>query len=153
MQTETDVNGVLPELRPLGGALGTVEVLLDGELIVLGADGRPDADRLSARLDVRSDSVARRLARTHPVTYIIFDVLWLEGHALVDLPYEERRSRLTGLSLSGPAWQTAASHPGEGPALRTAAAEQGLPGVVAKRLSSPYRPGPAPKDWIWLPAK
>jgi bifunctional non-homologous end joining protein LigD len=162
-----DLTAVLPELRPLGGTLGVVEVLLDGELIVPGADGRPDPSRLASRLEVRSDSVARRLARTHPAVYMIFDVLWLEGHLLVDLPYQERRSRLEDLALKGPAWQVTPSHRfgGDssdvasnlgvaegGPALRKAAAEQGLPGVVAKRLASPYRPGPAPKDWIWLPA-
>jgi bifunctional non-homologous end joining protein LigD len=162
-----DLTAVLPELRPLGGTLGVVEVLLDGELIVPGADGRPDPSRLASRLEVRSDSVARRLARTHPAVYMIFDVLWLEGHLLVDLLYQERRSRLEDLALKGPAWQVTPSHRfgGDssdvasnlgvaegGPALRKAAAEQGLPGVVAKRLASPYRPGPAPKDWIWLPA-
>jgi bifunctional non-homologous end joining protein LigD len=147
-----DVIGMLPELRPLGGALGVVEVLLDGELIVPGGDGRPDADRLVSRLEARSDSAARRLSRTHPVAYMICDVLWLEGHSLVDLPYEERRSRLAELPLKGPAWQVPPSHVGEGPALRKAAADQGLPGVVAKRLTSPYRPGPAPKDWVWLAA-
>jgi bifunctional non-homologous end joining protein LigD len=149
---ESELIQVVPELRALGRALGTVEVLLDGELICPGADGRPDPPRLEGRLAARSDNTARRLSRTQPVVFMIFDVLWLEGHATVDLTYDERRQRLEPLALSGPSWQVPPSHVGDGPALRQAAAAQGLPGVVAKRLASPYRPGPAPRDWIWLDA-
>jgi bifunctional non-homologous end joining protein LigD len=146
-----DLGQALPELRALGLALGTVEVLLDGELIVPGAGGRPDPARLERRLSTRSDSTARRLAKTDGVAYLIADLLWLEGHEATDRPYAERRQVLDGLGLAGPAWQVPASHTGDGPALAVAAAAQGLPGVVAKRLASPYRPGPAPEDWILVP--
>ena len=78
-------------------------------------------------------------------------MLWLEGHPAVDRPYAERRRLLESLGLAGPAWQVPGSHPGAGPALLAAAAAQGLPGVVAKRLTSPYRAGPAPEDWILVP--
>ncbi len=148
-----DLGVALPELRALGLALGTVEVMLDGELIVPGEGGLPDPDRLSRRVDVRSDSTGRRLARTDGVTYLIADVLWLEGHSAVERPYAERRHLLEALGLAGPAWQVPASHPGEdGPALLTAARAQGLPGVVGKRLSIGYRAGPAPSDWIFVRA-
>jgi bifunctional non-homologous end joining protein LigD len=148
-----DLGQALPELRALGLAIGTVEVLLDGELIVAGRGGRPDPALLERRLGVRSDSAARRLAKTNGVTYLISDVLWLEGHDATDRPYAERRQVLESLGLAGPAWQVPASHTGDGPALLEAAAAQGLPGVVAKRLTSPYRPGPADNgDWILVPA-
>ena len=62
-------------------------------------------------------------------------------------------AQLAASTLAGPAWQVPASHTGDGPALLEAAAAQGLPGVVAKRLTSPYRPGPADNgDWILVPA-
>jgi bifunctional non-homologous end joining protein LigD len=147
-----DLSRALPELRAIGLALGTVEVTVDGELIVPGAGGRPDRERLERRLGARSDSTARRLARTDGVAYLISDVLWLEGHPAGDRPYSERRRLLDGLGLAGPAWQVPPSHRGEGPALLAAAAAQGLCGVVAKRLASTYRAGPAPDDWIFIPA-
>ena len=51
-------------------------------------------------------------------------------------------------------WQVPPSRRGdEGPALLKAAAAQGLPGVVAKRLSSQYRPGRAERDWILVLAR
>jgi bifunctional non-homologous end joining protein LigD len=150
---KAELIGVVPELRALGLALGTVEVVLDGELIVPGEGGRPDPEGLAARLGSRSASTSRRLSRSHPVAYLLYDLLWLEGHPTLDLPFAERRQMLEKLALGGPSWQVPPSHPGEGPALLKAARAQGLPGVVTKRLDRPYRPGPAEDDWILVAAK
>ncbi|MFI0407262.1 DNA polymerase ligase N-terminal domain-containing protein [Actinomadura sp. 3N508] len=109
---------------PLGASLGARPVLLDGELAVL--EGRE--------------------------IYMIYDLLHLDGHPLLDVPYRERRERLDELCLSGPRWQTAPWFPGDGDAVRAAAADQGLPGVVAKRLDSPYGPGEESGDWRLVPA-
>ena len=76
-----------------------------------------------------------------PVVYMIFDLLWLEGHSLMELPYEERRGALAELGLSGPTWQTPANHVGNGAALLEASRAQGLEGIIAKRLDCPYMPG------------
>jgi bifunctional non-homologous end joining protein LigD len=149
--SDTELIGVVPELRALGLALGTVEVVLDGELIVPGDGGRPDGGRLGERLGATSPNTARRLSRSHPVAFLIYDLLWLEGHPTLDLAHRERRRMLEELALAGPSWQVPPSHPGEGPALLEAATAQGLPGVVAKRRDRPYRPGPSP-DWIWVAA-
>jgi bifunctional non-homologous end joining protein LigD len=82
------------------------------------------------------------------VSYVIFDLLYLDGHTTMALPYRERRALLEGLELRGPAWQTPAYHAGEGRELLAAAAEQQLEGVVAKRLDSPYRPGKRTDEWL-----
>ncbi|HEX6472728.1 MAG TPA: DNA polymerase ligase N-terminal domain-containing protein [Streptosporangiaceae bacterium] len=108
---------------PLGAALGARPALLDGELAEL--EGRE--------------------------IYLIFDLLHLDGHPLLDEPYEERRRRLDELALSGARWQTAPWFPGDGAAVRAAAEQQGLPGVVAKRLDSPYRPGVSDGGWRYIP--
>jgi bifunctional non-homologous end joining protein LigD len=142
------------ELRAMGGALGTTEVVLDGELIVVGTDGRASPALLAERLAARSESTARRLATRHPATLMIYDLLWLDGHSMMGLGYAERRRRLEdGLPrrLVGPAWQVPPGHAiDDGPALVTAARRQGLPGVIAKRLDSRYRGGPAGSDWIFV---
>ena len=44
----------------------------------------------------------RRIASSEPVVYMIFDLLWLDGHSLLELPYEERRQLLAKLGLGGP---------------------------------------------------
>ena len=93
-------------------------------------------------------AAVRRLAASTPVVYAIFDLLYLDGHSLMELPYQERRERLDALGLGGPAWRVPAAHRGEGAALLEATRAQGLEGVVAKRLDSRYEPGRRTGAWI-----
>ena len=79
---------------------------------------------------------------------MIFDLLYLDGHSLMALPYEERRAQLLELGLNGPTWQTPAHHVGDGAALLEASRAQGLEGIVAKRLDCPYPPGRRSSDWV-----
>jgi bifunctional non-homologous end joining protein LigD len=75
-------------------------------------------------------------------------MLYLDGESLVRLPYTERRERLEQLDLNGRSWRTPTYHAGEGAALLDASAKQGLEGVMAKRLDSPYEPGRRPGTWL-----
>jgi bifunctional non-homologous end joining protein LigD len=137
-----------PELRALGRALGARRVVLDGEVVALDDAGRPSFERLQSRMHIASDAAARRRASTTPVSYVIFDLLWLDGHSTLGLPYRDRRSLLDRLELEGPSWRTPAYREGDGSALLAAATEQGLEGVVAKRLDGPYRPGARSASWV-----
>jgi bifunctional non-homologous end joining protein LigD len=83
-----------------------------------------------------------------PVTYVIFDLLWLDGHSLMELPYAERRERLAALALNGERWQTPEHLLSGGESLLAASAEQGLEGIVAKRLDSTYTPGLRTSAWV-----
>jgi bifunctional non-homologous end joining protein LigD len=162
-----DVSSRYPELRPLGRQLGTHETVLDGEIVAFDERGAPSFARLQQRMHLTSDSAIRRLAREAPVTYVIFDLLYLDGHLLTRLPYRERRTLLERLELHGPAWRTPAYREGDGAAFLAATAEHGLEGVLAKRLDSRYRPGERSGEWLkiknvnrqelaiggWLPGK
>jgi bifunctional non-homologous end joining protein LigD len=162
-----DVSARYPELRALGLQLGSREAVLDGEIVAFDEHGQPSFERLQRRMHVSSESLIRRLSAEAPVSYVIFDLLYLDGHTTIALPYRERRALLEGLELRGAAWQTPAYHLGEGRELLAAAAEQQLEGVVAKRLDSPYRPGKRTDEWLkiknvnrqelviggWLPGK
>ena len=144
-----DVVPTYPELRGLGPALGVTQVVLDGEIIAPGDDGRPDPERLDVRRRAAgSEASVRRAAERAPVAYMAYDLLFLDGHPTLDLPYVERRRLLDGLDLAGPAWKAPTSHVGDGAALLELGRASGLPGVVAKRLESPYRPGVRSPDWI-----
>jgi bifunctional non-homologous end joining protein LigD len=151
----TDVTARYPELRGLGEQLGATQALLDGELVVLAADSRPDPARLAKRISAsragasRGAAAARRLARADPVVLMIFDVLHLDGQPLLMAPYAERRALLDGLGLDGPAWQTPPSVTGDRAVAMSVSWDYGLSGVTAKRLTSAYRPGPS-KDWITI---
>jgi bifunctional non-homologous end joining protein LigD len=143
-----DITSRYPEVRGLSEQLGSRAAVLDGEVVAFADDGRPDFGRLQQRMHVTSDARVKRLASAIPVVYVIFDLLHLEGRSLMALPYEERRARLEGLDLAGPAWQVPGYHRAGGRALLDATLEQGLEGIVAKRLDCPYEPGRRSSGWI-----
>src|SRR5579884_4194162 len=138
-----DITEAYPEVRGLIGALGMREAILDGEIVTFDERGRPSFERLQRRMHVTSPAAVRRLMSSHPVVYAIFDVLFLDGHSLMELPYRERRQRLEELELGGRAWRIPASHPGQGAALLEATSEQGLEGIMAKRLDCASNPAGA----------
>ncbi|HEY8000293.1 MAG TPA: DNA polymerase ligase N-terminal domain-containing protein [Solirubrobacterales bacterium] len=142
-----DLRPRFPELGAIVLELGGEPVALDGVVAVLDEDGAASAERLQRRLDAANESQIRRRRNEIPATLIAFDLLHAGRESLLALAYEERRARLERLGLSGPAWQTPAYHRGDGAALREAAKQQGLKGVIAKRLTSPYRPGERTRDW------
>jgi bifunctional non-homologous end joining protein LigD len=143
-----DVTARYPELRGLGRALGSREVVLDGEVVSIGEDGRPSFQRLQGRMHLTSEHAVRRLSEREPVTYIAFDLLHLDGRSLMARPYLERREALLGLGLAGSAWQAPAHHLGDGAALLAASRAQGLEGILAKRTDSPYTPGRRTAAWV-----
>jgi bifunctional non-homologous end joining protein LigD len=143
-----EITDAYPEVRGILLEVGMRELVLDGEIVAFGEDGRPSFERLQRRMHVTAPSAVRRLSRSSPVVYAIFDLLYLDGHSLMGLPYAQRRERLEALGLSGPAWRVPAAHPGAGQALLDATAAQGLEGVVAKRLDSRYDPGRRSGGWL-----
>lgn len=147
-RSQRDITRTYPELRALARVMGSRSALLDGEIVALDEAGRPSFSRLQERMHVESDSAARRRAERTPVVYMIFDLLYLEGHSLMKLSYDERRERLEALELHGAAWQTPAAHLGDGATLLAATARQGLEGLVAKRRDCPYEPGRRSPGWL-----
>ncbi|MFD1936123.1 MULTISPECIES: DNA polymerase ligase N-terminal domain-containing protein [Nonomuraea] len=113
----------VPLLRPLAGRFGSRTAVLDGEIVTLAGEEE---------------------------VYIAYDLLYDDGRSLVAEPYRKRRVALEALEIAGARWQTAPAWPGAPEAVGRAAREQGLPGVVAKRLDSPYEHGES-KAWIFVP--
>ncbi len=143
-----DVTAAYPELRALNRALGSHEAILDGEIVAFDEQGRPSFQALQSRMHLRGDSAVRRLAQTTPVTYMVFDLLWIDGHSLTGLPYTERRGRLGELNLDDECWRTPEYHAGDGASFLEVSKQQGLEGVVAKRLDSTYTPGGRGGSWL-----
>ena len=138
-----DVTANIPEIRSICEFGGGRELLLDGELVA--DQGLPNSFyRLGPRMASRSPAAK---AFQTPVTFVAFDLLWLDGDCK-GAPYVERRAALEALGFSGTAWCTAPSFPAAGAELFTACASLGLEGVVAKRLSSPYRSGVRSRNWV-----
>jgi bifunctional non-homologous end joining protein LigD len=162
-RTERDITVAYPELARLGAATTLPkpattrdgfaptphkQLLLDGEIVVFGEGGWPEFEALQPRMHVSSASQAALLAGQTPVTYLVFDLLQLDGRPLMDLGYSERRALLDELGLAGPYWQTPPSFPGSDfEAVRAVSVEHGMEGVVAKRLDSHYTPGVRTDSW------
>jgi bifunctional non-homologous end joining protein LigD len=126
-----NMTGLLPELRDLPAS-----GVFDGELVAF-ADRRPYFPLVCERLLHGERSV--------PLTYVIFDLLELDGESVVERPYRERRAILDELDLGAGSWFVADTFD-DGEALFAAVCEQGLEGVVAKRRSERYRPGE--RRWV-----
>ncbi|MQA74770.1 MAG: DNA ligase [Solirubrobacterales bacterium] len=143
-----DATGRYPELAAIGEALAGHEAILDGEVVAFDERGEPSFGRLQRRMGLTDAGRIRRRAAETPVTYVAFDVLWLDGRSLLAEPYELRRELLAGLAFDGPCWQAPAHRVGGGDELLGAVRDRGLEGVVAKRLGSAYRPGRRSADWV-----
>lgn len=145
-RTGRDITGTYPELAALGRALGKRQALLDGEVVAFEG-GRPSFAALQNRMGA-TEADAARLVATVPVTYLVFDVLHLDGRPLLKVPYRDRIELLRGLELSGPSWLTPPAFvDAAGESVLAAAQQQGLEGIVAKRLDAAYRPGTRSPDW------
>jgi len=143
-----DITVQYPELDGLAKALAGHRLILDGEIVALGTDGRPSFSRLQRRMGLRSARTIATVGREIPATYVIFDLLYLDGRLLVEEPYHERRRLLEELAPAGPAWQTPVYRRGEGAAIQAATRAVGLEGVLAKRLDSRYEAGRRSGAWL-----
>jgi bifunctional non-homologous end joining protein LigD len=141
-RNENDVTASYPELLELPGR----DLLLDGEVVVFD-DGLPSFGALAERMHVRNARRAAALAESRPVTYLVFDVLRLDGRELLREPLEVRRAVLEELGLADVWWQVPPTYD-DGVVLLDATGEQGLEGVVSKRLASRYEPGQRSRSWL-----
>ncbi len=113
-------------------------------------NGVPTFAALADRMHVRSVSKAQALVRSNPVTLIAFDVLRLDGRDLSLEPLSARRATLESLGLDDVHWQVPATYD-DGQMLLDATQQQGLEGVVSKKLGSRYHFGRRSKDWLKFP--
>lgn len=137
-----------PELAGIAEQLGRRRAVLDGEVVALDGEGKPRFQLIQTRMGLTSEAAVRARMNATPVDFMIFDLLHLDGRRVRELPYADRRELLEGLELDGPRWHVPPWHRGGGRDLFEAARRQGLEGVVAKRLDSPYRPGKRTGEWI-----
>jgi bifunctional non-homologous end joining protein LigD len=147
-RNDRDVTISYPEMHGLADALGGRRVVLDGEIVTFDAQGIPSFGRLQQRMHVSSTTAAKALAASDPAVLLAFDVLYMDGTTLFDMPYLERRALLDELGLDGSAWQTPPAFHGSGAAAVKASVDQRLEGVVAKRVDSRYRPGRRSPEWV-----
>ena len=138
-----DVTGSFPELIGLAQAL-SADAILDGEVVVFDGE-RPSFARLQQRIHI--DTPHQNLLQDHPVVYIVFDLLVLDGNPLVGLPYRTRRKLLNELLPDGPNWRTPPYVEDDNRGLLELAKARHLEGIVLKRLDSAYESGVRSQAW------
>ncbi|GAA2869882.1 ATP-dependent DNA ligase [Streptosporangium fragile] len=147
-RTLDDITGQVPELVEAVSALPSGDLVLDGEVIALRPDGRPEPFQVtSGRVSSRTD-VARVREKT-PLSVFFFDALRVDGEDLLDLPGETRHAALASAvpaELVTPRLVT--GDPAEGEAFFKDAIRSGHEGVVVKSLRTPYAAGRRGAGWI-----
>lgn len=136
-----------PELDALPALTRRRRILLDGRIVALDAWGRPSFSRLQRRMNLQRPSATA--LRQVPVAFYVFDLLRLDDRSTVELPYHRRRELLADLDLAdGPVVVPPYFPDANGQDVLDAAAEYGLPGVIAKRARSSYQPGRRSRSWV-----
>ena len=143
-----DITFRYPELREMGIAIGSRELVVDGEVIAVDKNGRPSFELLQGRIGLVGEADIRRRMKEIPIGYVIFDLLYNDGRSTMHLPYTERRRLLEGLKLKGRFWQTPPATIGDGTTTLEASKKLGLEGIMAKRLDSTYQPGKRSDAWL-----
>lgn len=144
-----EVANSYPDLEP-GASSVPVPAIVDGEIVALDGDGNPSFGLLQQRMHVASRTDAMRRAERVPISYVVFDLVHLDGRDITALPWHERRRLLEDLfdDWDGDArWQLVPTFD-DGPALLAACEARGLEGVMAKRVDSRYEPGRRSRSWV-----
>jgi bifunctional non-homologous end joining protein LigD len=138
-----DVADALPKIN-------VKTAILDGEVVVTDAAGRPNFGLLQHRINLTKPADIERTAKTYPAQLMLFDILELNGQSLIKKTYQERREILENLIPPEPGSRIQVPPIFEGDlraALETAD-QLRLEGVVAKRRNSIYQPGRRTHTWL-----
>jgi len=143
----SDPIAAFPELGDLPQQVVGEGVVLDGTLLVLDEEGRPDAELLRARL---TGGQPGEMDAGRPA-YVASDLLWSEGVSWSRRPFAARRDRLTAVLPAGDRVIVGRGYVHDGTLVAEALAALGIEGLSAKRLSARYRPGPGRDAWLRAP--
>jgi bifunctional non-homologous end joining protein LigD len=136
--------GMFPELAVISSQLMAEGVVLDGTLLVLDGEGRPDRDLLRRRLAEEGEPVGTG-------AFVASDLVWCDGAPIADQPFERRRQRLGAVLRDGDLCVVSRGLRGEGITLASAVASMGIEAVSARCLDGRWRSGGAEEDWLRLP--
>ena len=146
-RNKNDMTATYPELQKLHEQLVAVDAVVDGEIVAF-EKGRPSFEKLQSRINLQNEHEIKRATKSCPVTFIAFDLLYLDGRQVCAEPIEARKELLEELVVPSQIVQVSTVVPEEGCALSDAVRERCLEGIVAKKLGCPYRTGRRTKDWL-----
>ena len=118
--------------------LWPVNAVIDGEIIVLNEDGKADFKALQDW----------QLVKNGQLVYYVFDILWLDGISLVNLPLVERQQILKQIMPESNIIRFSDCIEDYGIDFYNIAKENNLEGIIAKRKDSVYQTGLRTKSWL-----
>jgi bifunctional non-homologous end joining protein LigD len=142
------VTAQYPEVVAGLAAQGGTSAVFDGEIVAINERGEPDFQEIQGRINLSKPAEVEIAAATTPVYFYAFDLIYLNGFDLRDVPLADRKQIL---------WRTLVPHDhmkyvehvrDEGEDLYRAASSLGFEGIVAKRASSPYEAGLRSRSWL-----
>jgi bifunctional non-homologous end joining protein LigD len=147
-----DMTNRYPELYDLHRDIRAREAVLDGELVVLSGD-KPDFGKLQQREQISDPMKIRLLSGRMPATYIVFDILFLDGRECIGLPLLERKSILDRIVRESGSLVISRHIPETGKSFFREVVAKGFEGVMAKSDASPYLIGKRSRYWLKIKPK
>ncbi|MEA2518453.1 MAG: bifunctional non-ous end joining protein LigD, partial [Chloroflexota bacterium] len=151
-----DAETYFPNLLSPPSWIDAREAIVDGEVVALDDDGRPDFSLLQERISQErgpSKGAPKRApsgGASGALVYQVFDLLHLDGRSLLGVPLEDRKRLLRSVLRETSRVRFASHVVGEGLAFMAAADASGLEGIVAKLRRSRYEPGKRTTAWLKL---
>lgn len=142
-----DITKTYPEFAKMHERTVAFEAVIDGEIVAMH-EGRPSFEKLQSRINLQNPRDIERATKTCPVTFVAFDLLYLDGRYLLDRPLIERKQLLDRLFVPTDNLTVSPYVEDEGKTLFGVAMERGLEGIVAKDARSRYQPGKRSRDWL-----
>jgi bifunctional non-homologous end joining protein LigD len=140
-----DAGAYFPDLAGMPPAwINARSAIVDGEVVAVDANGKPDFSLLQAR----AGPLRGRPADAAPIVYYVFDLLHLDGRSLLAVPLEQRKRLLRSVLRDHPRVRYATHVEEDGEDYLELVRQQGLEGMVAKLRSSPYEAGRRSRYWL-----
>ena len=146
-RNQNDLTGQYPELHDLPKLVKAKTAILDGEIAALDEQGRASFSLMQQRTGIRSGGRRTAARLDVPVVYYVFDLLYVDGYDLRRVALEDRKRALGQIIKTNELLRLSEHFPGKGKALFEAAKQQGLEGILAKRLGSHYEERRS-QDWL-----
>jgi len=129
-----------PELSVIPHYLAAEQAILDGEIAALDDKGVAHFELIQPRIHQSDPNSISHMARSRPVVYFAFDLLYLNGYDLRQVTLAERKQLLESILTPTGVLRFSEHFPGAGDAMLAAARETGVEGLMAKRAGSRYEP-------------
>jgi bifunctional non-homologous end joining protein LigD len=136
-----------PELSVIPHYIAATQAILDGEIAALDDKGAARFELIQPRIAQSDANAVSHMARSRPVVYFAFDLLYLNGYDLRQVPLIQRKQLLESILTPTGVLRYSESFPGAGDAMLQAARETGIEGLVAKHAHSRYESRRG-SDWI-----